>query len=350
MHAENRVMLAQFAILGLINELNLDLEVEPDDEYFENGIFSLEYRPLDRYGREKGRRRKIFDIQKWNIYNLENSRICDAVMIDKLLLERNGLNIMPNLFLADAPEYEPKPIYRRIPIDYGAHNSIPMYGIGVLASGKYTTYSEASWVRNEDQSELFDYLRESDPLYQLIPESHEAETREYNRRLKTSLKGAFLVESIRLSDSLIGFHKAPFDFRGFHNMKRELGHIRGLNRDNYLTSDVKWLEEIKDDIGGWAYSCFQIQKTEMVDFQEFFKNRIEKMTTNLRLDDTKFWDNEREELRSQVEYLQKALRCYKILSELNAEACEKLYSKVRDLAKDFGSVIESVINRLIQII
>ena len=343
--AENRLILAEFTISGLINELNLDLEVKPEDEFFEKGIFSLEYRPLDRNGWEKNRKRKMFDIRKWNIYKLENSRVRDAVMIDKLLLERNGLNIMPNLFIADAPEYEPKPIYRRIPIDYGAHNSIPMYGIGVHAKGKYTTYIECSWVRNDDESELFDYLLVSDPVFQLIPESHEAETRHYNERLKTSLKGAFLVESVRLSDSLIGFHKAPFDFKGLHNMKRELGHIRGINADNYLTSDGKWLEQIKDDLGGWAYSCFQIQKTEMIDFQEFFKNSIEKMTTNLRLDDTRFWDNERDELRSQVEYLQKALRCYKILSELNAEACEKLYSKVRDLAKDFGSLIESVVNR-----
>ena len=343
MNFSKREALTQLALSGLIRELDLELSLDPEEDIDENTIFDLEYRPLDRNGREKSCRRKIFNMRKCNLQKLE--LVIDAAMVDKLLLEREGLNLTPTLFLNDAPEYRPRPIYRRIPIDYGAFKSTPMYGIGVNDEGHMTTYIEVSWKREDESNPLFNSIRRSDPFFQLVMESHQDETKIYNENLIKSLKGVFLVETIRLSNSLIGVHKSCFDFRGLHNLKRELGHIEGVNVENYLTTNSKWLGKINDDLGGWAYSCHQIQKTELHEFQTFFKERLEKMTKNLKLEDSRFWSDEKEDLGTQIEYLKQVLFCYRILAELNANASQKLYARLRDMSADFGSLMQDVVRK-----
>ena len=343
MNFAKREALTQLALSSIIRELDLELSLDPEEELDENSIFDIEYRPLDSFGREKSRRRKLFDMRKCNLQKLE--LVQDAAIVDKLLLERDGLNLTPTLFLNDAPEYRPKPIYRRIPIDYGAHKSTPMYGIGVHAEGQMTTYIEQSWEQKDEFSVLFDSIRRVDPYFQLVPENHEEETKIYNKNLLKALKGVFLVETIRLSKSLIGVHKSCFDFRGLHNLKAELGHIKGLTVDNFLTSNQKWLDDINDSLGGWAYSLHQLQKTELFDFQNFFKERLEQMAKNLRLEDSRFWSEEKEDLGTQVEYLKQILFCYRILAELNANASQKLYARLRDMSADFGSLMEKCIQK-----
>ena len=345
MNIEKRELLAQFAFSGIIRELDLDLNVDPENEIDENSIFELEFRPLDRNGFEKSSRRKILDLKKSNLVKLENSGSIDAALIDKFLLEHRGLNLTPTLFLDDAPEYAPKLIFRRIPIDYGAHKSTPMYGIGASVRGKNTTYLEESWERKDEPSRLFDSIRQVDPYFQLVPDEHENETKKYNFKLKNSLKGVFLVESIRLIDSVIGLHKTPFDFTGPYNLRRELGHIKEVNSENYLTTSLNWLSQIRDNLGGWAYSVYQIQKAELKNFQDSFKDQLEGMEQNLKLQDSRFWSHEKDDVDTQVEYLKKLLFSYKLLAELNAEASEKLFARLRDMACDFGSLMEQVIDK-----
>ena len=103
MNFSKREALTQLALSGLIRELDLELSLDPEEDIDENTIFDLEYRPLDRNGREKSCRRKIFNMRKCNLQKLE--LVIDAAMVDKLLLEREGLNLTPTLFLNDAPEY-----------------------------------------------------------------------------------------------------------------------------------------------------------------------------------------------------------------------------------------------------
>ena len=90
----------------------------------------------------------------------------DAVKIDELLLEKNGLNVLPNIRKYDAPESRPVPVYRKNPLDYGQFVSLPMAGI--RADGSEETYLEVSWVNQKDSCELFDYLRRCDPTFQLV--------------------------------------------------------------------------------------------------------------------------------------------------------------------------------------
>lgn len=345
MNLKKRELFAQIALSGIIRELDLDLNVDPENENDENTIFDIEFRPLDRNGFEKSNRRKILNLNKSNLVKLESSGIIDAAMIDKFLLEHRGLNLTPTLFLNDAPEYEPKLIFRKIPIDYGAHKSTPMYGIGANVGGKNTTYLEASWERKEKSSALFDSIRQVDPHFQLVPESHVNETELYNSKLKNSLKGVFLVESIRLIDNIIGLHKTPFDFSGPYNLKLELGHIKEVDKTNYLTATVNWLGEIRDNLGGWAYSVHQIQKAELKDFQDSFKEQLEVMEKNLKLQDSRFWSHDKDDIETQVEYLKQLLFCYKLLAELNADASEKVFARLRDMASDFGSLMEQVIDK-----
>ena len=343
MNFEKREALTQLALSNIIRELDLELSLDPEEDLDENSIFDIEYRPLDCFGREKSCRRKIFDMRKCNLQKLELIR--DAAIVDKFLLEREGLNLTPTLFLNDAPEYRPKPIYRKIPIDYGAYKSTPMYGIGVCAEGQMTTYIEEPWERKDESSAIFDSIRRVDPYFQLVPENHEEETKVYNKNLMKSLYGVFLVETIRLSNSLIGVHKSCFDFRGLHNLKHELGHLRGMTKENYLNSNPKWLDEVNDTLGGWAYSLHQLQKTELYDFQNFFKERLEQMAKNLRLEDSRFWIEEKEDQGTQVEYLKQILFCYRILAELNADASQKIYARLRDMSADFGSLLQKVIQK-----
>ena len=345
MNLKKRELLAQVALSGIIRELDLDLNVDPENENDENSIFYLEFRPLDRNGFEKSNRRKMFNLKKSNLIKLENSGVIDAVMIDKFLLEHRGLNLTPTLFLNDAPEYEPKLIFRKIPIDYGAHKSTPMYGIGANVGGKNTTYLEESWKSKKEASLLFDSIRQVDPHFEMIHEDHVNETELYNSKLKNSLKGVFLVESVRLIDSIIGLHKTPFDFSGPYNLKLELAHIKGVDKTNYLTAPVNWLGEIRDNLGGWAYSVHQIQKAELKDFQDSFKEQLETMEKNLRLQDSRFWSHDKDDVGTQVEYLKELLFCYKLLAELNADASEKLFARLRDMASDFGSLMEQVIDK-----
>lgn len=343
MNFAKREALTQLALSTIIRELDLELSFDPDEDLDENSIFEIEYRPLDCYGREKSCRRKVLDMRKCNLQNLE--LVKDAAIVDKFLLEREGLNLTPTLFLNDAPEYRPKPIYRKIPIDYGAYKSTPMYGIGVHAEGQMTTYIEVSWERKDEASELFDSIRRVDPFFQKVREDHEEETKLYNKKLIKSLKGVFLVETIRLSNSVIGVHKSCFDFRGLHNLKHELGHIKGMNKDNYLNSNPKWLDEVNDTLGGWAYSLHQVQKSELFEFQNYFKESLEKMAKNLRLEDSRFWSEEKEDQGTQIEYLKQILFCYRILAELNANASQKIYARLRDMSADFASLIEQVVQK-----
>ena len=343
MESGNREILTQIAVLDIMRELNLGLDSEPEDEIYDRSIFSFEYRPLDRNGCENGRRRRVFNMQKSNLLNLVKIQELDSKKIDELLLESRGLNVLPKLYQNDAPEYEPKVIFRRIPIDYGSFYSTPMNGI--LVEGTDETYLEVSWDKPEEPNALFSSLRESDPLFQLLPFGYEAITKFYNKKVKRALKGVFLVESIRLMEDMTGHHKNPFDFRGLHNLRRELGDIRGVNRSNYLTTDVEWLDKINDSMGGWAYSVYQIQQTELKDSQDFFKNSLEKMTRNLQLENTRLWDYERNEPGVYIQYLKEALLCYKILAEMNADASQKLFARLRDMAKDFGDLLEKVIDR-----
>lgn len=345
MKIEKRELLAQIAFSGIIRELNLDLNVDPENENDENSIFDLEFKPLDRNGFEKSSRRKILDLKKTNLTNLESSGIIDAAHIDKFILEHRGLNLTPTLFLDDAPEYAPKLIFRKIPIDYGAHKSTPMYGIGASVEGKNTTYLEVSWERKDESSQLFDSIRQVDPMFQLIPDGHEIETKKYNLKLKNALKGVFLVESVRLIDSIIGLHKTPFDFTGPYNLRLELAHIKEVNSKNYLTTSLDWLSKIRDNLGGWAYSVHQIQKAELKDFQDSFKDQLESMEQNLKLQDSRFWSHDKDDVETQVEYLKKLLFSYKLLAELNAEASEKLFARLRDMACDFGSLMEQIIDK-----
>ena len=92
--------------------------------------------------------------------------------------------------------------------------------------------------------------------------------------------GTCVVESVRIIENVIGHHRSVFDFRGLHNLRRELAEIQGVNRHNYLTTEIDWLGMVKDDLGGFAYSAFQIQKAELNKFQTFFKTSLEKMQRN----------------------------------------------------------------------
>ena len=341
---DDRELQTQLALIEVMKGLDLGLESE-NDEIYEQSIFSFEYRPLDSNGCENGRRRRILNIKKSNLFNLVKKTEIDAVKIDELLLEKRGLNILPNIRRYDAPEFQPVLIYRKIPLDYGQFVSLPMAGI--RADEGDETYLEVSWVKNRESSELFDYLRRCDPTFQLVPESHKELTRSYNKKLKKMFMGTCVVESVRLIENSIGHHRSIFDFRGLHHLRRELASIQGVNRHNYLTTDIDWLEMVKDDLGGFAYSTFQIQKTELNRFQAFFKNSLEKMLRNLKLENSRFWDRDRDEPGVYIAYLKEILICYRVYAEMNAETSDRLFGQLRDMAKDFGSLLEHVIDQLV---
>ena len=338
---QNRVRMIKISISRIIEGFNFDIDagyIDITQEPHYGEIFSWQYQTIDESGFDTGRRRKILNIRKSNLTKLENSLETNAQKIDELLLEKHGLNILPEIHRYDYQQYEPKPMFRNIPIDYGSLISTPMYGI--RPEGTDTTYLEIHWNGEDESGILFESLGAFDPRVQLVSEGHEVETRSYNKRLKRALKGSFLVETTRLMDEICGSHKNVFDFRGHHNLRRELGHIKGVNRSNYLTTSIDWLSEINDSIGGWFYSVTQIQKTEWKNYREFFKQSVENMMRNLRLEDTRYWD-ERREPGVHIDYLKKALTYYRILAEQNGEASEKLFARVRDMGKDLGTIIRS---------
>ena len=285
MRDKDRELQTQLALIEVMKELDLELDSEID-EIYDKSIFSYEYRPLDANGCENGRRRRILNIRKSNVFNLVKKTEMDAAKIDELLLERKGLNILPKIRRYDAPEFEPVLIYRKIPLDYGQFVSLPM--AGVRADGVDETYLEVSWVDKKESCELFGYLRRSDPHFQLVSfESHKELTRKYNQKLKKMFMGTCIVESVRIIENSIGHHRSVFDFRGIHHLRHELASIKGVNRHNYLTTEIDWLGMVKDDLGGFAYSAFQIQKTELNSFQTYFKSSLEKMLRNLKLENSR---------------------------------------------------------------
>ena len=343
---QNRVQMTKISISRIIEVLDLDLDagyinIIEEPHYAE--IFSWQYQTIDESGFDTGRRRKILNIRKSNLTKLENTLEINAQKIDDLLLEKHGLNILPEIHRYDYQQYEPKPMFRNIPIDYGSLISTPMYGI--RPEGTDTTYLEIKWDGGDESGTLFESLGAFDPQNL---EGHEVETRNYNKRLKRALKGSFLVETTRLMDEICGSHKNVFDFRGQHNLRRELGHIKGVNRSNYLTTSIDWLSEINDSIGGWFYSVTQIQKTEWKNYRDFVKQSLENMMQNLRLEDTRYWDGRREP-GVHIDYLKKALIYYRILAEQNGEASDKLFARVRDLGRDLGTLMEKIIDRYIML-
>ena len=342
MRDKDREMQTQLALIEVMKELDLGLDSEMD-EIYDQSIFSYEYRPLDSNGCENGRRRRILNIRKSNVFNLVKKSEIDAAKIDELLLEKHGLNILPNLRRYDAPEFKPVLIYRKVPLDYGQFVSLPMAGI--KAEGTEETYLEVSWVKNRDSCELFDYLRRSDPNFQLVSETHKELTRKYNKKLRKMFMGTCIVESVRIIENSIGHHRSVFDFRGIHHLRRELASIQGVNRHNYLNTEIDWLGMVEDDLGGFAYSAFQIQKTELNRFQTFFKTSLEKMLRNLKLENSRFWDRERDEPGVYIAYLKEILVCYRVYAEMNAEASDRLFGQLRDMAKDFGTLLETVIDQ-----
>ena len=338
--SNNGLILTQASLMEIYRGLNVEIAVDEYNSVFGTPLFELSYVPLTQNGFE-GRRRIVFNVKKCNLHKLENSVNVDARTIDQLLLEQFGLNVLPALYQNDAPFYEPKVIYRNIPIDYGSLFGFQMSGI--KAENGQTTYHEISWTRNDEQSVLFDHIRESDPTFQLVPSDHESLTKTYNVKLKRAMRGVILVESIRLMENMTGFYKSPFDFTGRYNMTRELGQISGVNTDNYLSSS-SWLDNINDTLGGWAYSCFQNQKQELEEFQDWQKLSLEKMEKKLKLHETRLWRDADAE-SSHVEHLQNALNCYKLYAEFNKDCTEKLYAKLRDMAKDCGHLLEKIIDR-----
>ena len=343
---QNRVQMTKISISRIIEVLDLDLDagyinIIEEPHYAE--IFSWQYQTIDESGFDTGRRRKILNIRKSNLTKLENTLEINAQKIDDLLLEKHGLNILPEIHRYDYQQYEPKPMFRNIPIDYGSLISTPMYGI--RPEGTDTTYLEIKWDGEDESGTLFESLGAFDPQNL---EGHEVETRNYNKRLKRALKGSFLVETTRLMDEICGSHKNVFDFRGQHNLRRELGHIKGVNRSNYLTTSIDWLSEINDSIGGWFYSVTQIQKTEWKNYRDFVKQSLENMMQNLRLEDSRYWDGRREP-GVHIDYLKKALIYYRILAEQNGEASDKLFARVRDLGRDLGTLMEKIIDRYIML-
>ena len=343
MGEKERELKTQLALIEVMKELDLGLDSE-NDEIYDQSIFSFEYRPLDSNGCENGRRRRILNIRKSNVYNLVKKTEIDAVKIDELLLEKNGLNVLPNIRKYDAPEFKPVEIYRKNPLDYGQFVSLPMAGI--RADGIEETFLEVSWVKQKKSCELFDYLRRCDPTFQLVSLSNHKElTKKYNEKLKKMFMGTCIVESVRIIENSIGHHRSVFDFRGLHNLRRELAEIKGVNRHNYLTTEIDWLGMVKDDLGGFAYSAFQIQKAELNKFQTFFKTSLEKMQRNLKLENSRFWDRERDEPGVYIAYLKEILVCYRVYAEMNAEASDRLFGQLRDMAKDFGNLLEHTIDQ-----
>ena len=338
--SDNGLILTQASLMELYRGLNVEIAVDEYNAVFGTPLFELSYVPLTENGFE-GRRRIVFNVKKCNLHKLENSVELDARTIDQRLLEKFGLNVLPALFQNDGPFYEPKVIYRNIPIDYGALFGFQMSGI--KTENGETTYHEISWERKDDESVLFDHIRESDPTFQLVPSDHESLTKIYNSKLQRTLKGVILIESIRLMENMTGFYKSPFDFSGAHNMARELGHISEVDTKNYLRSNT-WLDEINDTMGGWAYSCFQNQKQELEKFQDWQKHSLEKMEQKLKLHETRLWRDADAE-SSHVEHLQNALNCYKLYAEFNRDCSEKLFAKLRDMAKDCGQLHEKIIDR-----
>ena len=345
MEDKDRELQTQIALIEVMKELDLGLESETD-EIYDQSIFSYEYRPLDSNGCENGRRRRILNIRKSNVFNLVKKTEIDAVKIDELLLEKNGLNVLPNIRKYDAPEFRPVLIHRKLPLDYGKFVSLPMAGI--RADGVDETYLEVSWVEKKESCELFDYIRRFDPTFQLLDSEKQKElTKRYNKKLKKMFMGTCIVESVRIIENSIGHHRSVFDFRGLHNLRRELASIQGVNRNNYLTTEIDWLGMVQDDLGGFAYSTFQIQKTELNRFQTYFKDSLEKMLRNLKLENSRFWDRERDEPGVYIAYLKEILICYRVYAEMNAEASDRLFGQLRDMAKDFGCLLESVIDQLV---
>ena len=336
---ENRVAFTQATLLDLFKGLDVEIYRDQYDSVFGTPFFELSYVKLTKDGFGETRR-LVFNVKKANVYKIENAKKIDARQIDQFLLERCGLNVLPVRF-QDSIDYEPKILYRHIAIDYGALYAFQMSGI--LTECGMTTYHEMSWKRNDEESSLFDHIRLTDPEFQLVPQNHVEVTACYNRKLKKAMKGVILVESIRLSEDILGFYKNPFDFRGLHTMQRELGHISGVNSSNYLESN-HWLEQINDSMSGWAYSCFQNQKWELENFQNWNKRSLEKMELKLKIHETRLWREIGEE-SSHVEHLQNALNCYKIYAEFNRRASEQLYGKVRDMAKDLALLHEKIIER-----
>ena len=344
MEAQNREELCQKSICQVLERIDLELSSEDRDEISEGSLFSKEYRPINKEGQETGRPRKIINLKKSNLYKLENCILVDAAKIDEELLEKRGLNVVPALYRYDAVEFEPKEIFRRVPIDYGRFIGIPMSGIRVKGTDK--TFLEVSWDRNDEANALWDSLRKSDPFFNLVSDENEKITLMYNVDLKRAFKGSFLIESVRIMEDCTGHFKSPFDFTGLHNLMRELGNIRGINKKNYLKSSTQWLDQIDDDLSGWAYSVFQLQKTELAQWQNFLKKRLEKWMKNLQLENTRFWNHDHRE-GDHISYLKEALKLYRILAQMNAESSEILFGRLRDLAKDFGYVLEQLIDRLI---
>ena len=342
MEAQNREELCRKSVCQVLERMDLELSPESQDEISETTLFSKEYRPFNKEGQETDRPRKIINLKKSNLYKLENCILVDAAKIDEQLLEKRGLNVVPALYRYDAVEFEPKVIYRRVPIDHGRFIGIPMSGIQVKGTEK--TFLEASWDKNDKANALWDSLRKSDPFFDLVSDENEKITPMYNVDLKRAYKGSFLIESVRIMGDCTGHFKSPFDFTGLHNLKRELGNIKGINKNNYLKSSTQWLDQIDDDLSGWAYSVFQLQKTELTQWQNFFKNRLEKMMRNLQLDNTRFWNQDHRE-GEHIFYLREALQLYRILAQMNAESSEILFGRLRDFAKDFGYLIEQLIDR-----
>lgn len=289
----NRELHCQIALLEKLKELNLDFPLENnafDEEILQQSIFEFEYRSLNREGFQIGRKRKVFRLKKSNLFNLENGKKTSVNTVDQLLLERYGLNVIPKLHQNDAPEYEPKPIFRRIAIDWGSFYAAPMYGISV--EGVDTTFLEVSWSAKDESSELFDEIRKTDPEFRLVDENqHKKMTQEYNKRLIRAMKGNLMISAMRIMDDSTGHYRNPFDFRGFTNLRREIGSIPNVNKNNYLQSN-EWLDQIDDTLGGWAYSSYQIQKVEMEELQEFWKESLERMTSRLHLENTRLWSDE----------------------------------------------------------
>ena len=123
-----------------------------------------------------------------------------------------------------------------------------------------------------------------------------------------------------------------------------MGTIKNITRENWLENN-DWLDKINDDLAGWAYSCYDLQKMELEKWQTHYKEALEKMTARLQLENTRLWGYERDEPGVHQYYLRKLLSNYIILAQMNQEASEVLFGKLRDLARDYAKLIEKLIKK-----
>ena len=279
-------------------------------------IFRIDY---DGQGDDWGQTFTLFDLDDSNLLALDCKS--DRINVDKIeenILNGSGLTV-PVMIRSDT-----LPIYRSRTVFWSILKFWQIHAPKV--PGMECQFEEV---------ESLNYLNEETFT----------RTSEYNKLLITTLRGAAMVKSLRLSEEIFGHIKSPFD-------TPKNRYVRKF-QDIFTTSEwfkarnVSFLNEIECDLAFWSDSINQQNREAVSSFALFLKNKLATFQNRAKLFDRDHWLNE---IKDPVEY-SRLLTQYSEVQSLILGFFEHtmnlVWDNLNDCSHDLAIMTEHVIKRFV---